>query len=329
MKGKNMEELISVIIPVYNKEKYIKETILSIINQSYNNLEIIIVNDGSTDTSKDICMEFEKKDDRIRLINTENHGAGHARNIGIDIAKGKYISFIDADDYVNRDYYNILYNMMVKYEADIAECKYIRVKQNEKNIQNKKKDNIKLFTNIQKLEILYGEDVHEYVNSVIMCNKLFKKELFKKTYYPENRVIDDEFITYKLIYKSKKIVTTDRELYFYVQSEDSVMRNNFKEKRVIDTIDVYDEVYKFSVDNNIQEIQEEVLIRYLNYCIELVHKTKLSEQIHEKDKVIRFIQEKFEEKKKIYYDKYNNDIVCSKLEKIEIDFNNEIKNRGK
>ena len=320
-----MEELISVIIPVYNKEKYIKETIISIINQTYSNLEIIIVNDGSTDTSKDICVQFQKKDNRIKLINTDNHGAGHARNIGINTAKGKYISFIDADDYIDKDYYNILYNMIAKYEADIAECKYIRVKQNEKNIQNKKEDNIKLFTNIQKLEILYGDDVHEYVNSVIMCNKLFKKELFKNTYYPENRVIDDEFITYKLIYKSKKIVTTDRELYFYVQSEDSVMRNNFKEKRVIDTIDVYDEVYNFSVDSNLQEIQEIVLIRYLNYCIELVHKTKLSEQISQKDKVIKFIQEKFEEKKKKYYEKYNNKLLLSKVNEIEIDFNNEIK----
>ena len=325
MKGENMEELISIIIPVYNKEKYIRETILSVINQSYSNLEIIIVNDGSTDTSKEICMEFQKKDDRIKLINTDNHGAGHARNIGIDIAKGKYISFIDADDYVDREYFNILYKMIIKYEADIAECKYIRVKQNENNAQNKKDDNIKLFNNIQKLEILYGEDVSEYVNSVIMCNKLFKRELFENIYYPENRVIDDEFVTYKLIYKSKKIVTTDRELYFYVQSVDSVMRNNFKEKRVIDTIDVYDEVYKFSMDNNIQEIQEEVLIRYLKYCIELAHKTKLSKQIHKKDKVIKFIQDKFEEKKKLYYDKYNNAVANSKLKQIEIDFKNEIK----
>ena len=322
-----MEELITVIIPVYNKDKYIKRTLNSIINQTYKNLEIIIVNDGSTDKSKDICTKFKEKDNRINLINIENHGAGYARNLGIDMANGKYISFIDADDYINVDYYKILHNMILKTDADIAECKYLRVKIEQKNIRYIKGNSNKVMTNIQKLKELYGRNEKKYVNTVIMCNKLFKKELFENIYYPTGRIIDDEFITYKLIYKSKKIVTTENELYFYVQSEDSVMRNDFKEKRVIDTIDAYDEVYKFIKYNNIQEIMDIVLVRYLNYCKELVQKTKKSNEIKEKDRVIKFVCKKFEEKKNILIDEFSNNIELMKeLNDIELNLKNEIKN---
>lgn len=321
-----MEDLITVIIPVYNKEKYIERTLNSIIAQSYKNLEIIIVNDGSTDNSKEICTRFKERDNRIKLINIENHGAGYARNLGLNNANGEYISFIDADDYVDLDYYKILHNMILDTGADIAECKYLRVKVAQELIKYNKANNHNIMTNIEKLKDLYGRDDKKYVNTVIMCNKLFKKELFEGIYYPEGRIIDDEFITYKLIYRSKKIVTIDSELYFYVQSEDSVMRNDFKEKRVIDTIDVYDEVYKFSKENSIQEIMDLVLVRYLNYCIELTQKTKKSNEIKDKARVINFISEKFNEKRSEFIHIFsNNSNLMDELNDIELNFKNEIK----
>lgn len=321
-----MEDLITVIIPVYNKEKYIERTLNSIIAQSYKNLEIIIVNDGSTDNSKEICTRFKERDNRIKLINIENHGAGYARNLGLNNANGEYISFIDADDYVDLDYYKILHNMILDTGADIAECKYLRVKVAQELIKYNKANNHNIMTNIEKLKDLYGRDDKKYVNTVIMCNKLFKKELFEGIYYPEGRIIDDEFITYKLIYRSRKIVTIDSELYFYVQSEDSVMRNDFKEKRVIDTIDVYDEVYKFSKENSIQEIMDLVLVRYLNYCIELTQKTKKSNEIKDKARVINFISEKFNEKRSEFIHIFsNNSNLMDELNDIELNFKNEIK----
>ena len=321
-----MEELITVIIPVYNKEKYIKKTMDSIMNQTYKNLEIIIINDGSTDNSRNVCEEFARKDKRIILINTENHGAGHARNLGIKRAKGKYISFIDADDYIDKDYYKILYNMIVQNNADMAECRYLRVAENEDKTVAQRSGTCRVISNIEELKILYGKDIEKYTNAVIMCNKLFKSELLDDTYYPENRKIDDEFITYKLIYKSKKIAVTDDILYYYVQGNDSVMRNDFKEKRVIDTIDVYDEVYEFVKKNQIEELYDLVLIRYIFYCLELIQKTKKSNDIEDKQRVLNFIYKKFEEKKNIIEEKYNeNDWVVAELRKFEKEINTEIK----
>lgn len=323
-----MEDLITVIIPVYNKEKYIERTLNSIINQSYSNLEIIIVNDGSTDGSRDLCAKFQKKDTRIKLINTENHGAGHARNIGINRAKGQYISFIDADDYIDENYYEILYSMIINASADIAECRYIRVSGKEENINVDKENEIRVVNNIQKLKELYGRNEEEYVNTVIMCNKLFKKELFNNVHYPEGRIIDDEFITYKLIYASKKIAVTNSRLYYYVQSQNSVMRDNFKEQRVKDTINVYDAVYEFSVKNNIQEIIDLVLIRYLQYCIELIQKTKKSIQISDKNQVINYICEKFNEKRAIANNRCSSDNdFIKEIEELEDKFSMETNNK--
>ena len=164
-----MEKLITVIIPVYNKEEYLEKTLNSIINQSYKNLEIIIINDGSTDNSKYICDKFQNQDKRINLVNTKNYGAGHARNIGIKMAKGNYISFIDADDYIDKDYYKILYNMIINNEADMAECRYIRVNEEQEiNIEKNQIQDIKVFSNIEKLKLLYGRNDEEYINTVIM-----------------------------------------------------------------------------------------------------------------------------------------------------------------
>ena len=183
-----------------------------------------------------------------------------------------------------------------------------------------------MISNIEELKILYGKDIEKYTNAVIMCNKLFKSELLDDTYYPENRKIDDEFITYKLIYKSKKIAVTDDILYYYVQGNDSVMRNDFKEKRVIDTIDVYDEVYEFVKKNQIEELYDLVLIRYIFYCLELIQKTKKSNDIEDKQRVLNFIYKKFEEKKNIIEEKYNeNDWVVAELRKFEKEINTEIK----
>ena len=132
-------------------------------------------------------------------------------------------------------------------------------------------------------------------------------------------------MTYKLIYKSKKIVSTNKALYYYVQSQNSVMRKDFKEKRVIDTIDVYDEVYNFALNNNLNEIKELVLIRYFKYCIELTIKTKNSEVISDKEKVIKLIESKFEEKKKIFVKDYSDNLeLMQELKELEKKFKQEI-----
>ncbi len=156
------EKKISVIIPMYNSEKYIAKCLDSIISQNYENLEIIVVNDGSKDSSKEICEEYVKKDSRIRLINTENRGAGSARNTGLDASTGEIIGFIDSDDYICNDFYERLYNMLETTGADIAIGRFERVsEQDEINFQNS--GEIKEHTNLEQLMDLYGENLDDYI----------------------------------------------------------------------------------------------------------------------------------------------------------------------
>lgn len=297
---------ISVIIPIYNAGKYVEKCLESITHQTYQDIEIIIVNDGSTDNSREICERYARKDNRITLINTENRGAGSARNTGIEKAKGKYISFIDSDDYICNDYYERLYSMIQKSGADIAVGRYQRISEHE-TMHFVNTGEVQEYTSIQELLILYGEDEDKYVNAVLVTNKLFNRELFGDDIrYPLHRIIDDEFIIYKLIDRSKKIVCTDDVMYAYVQSDSSVMRANFKEKRVYDTIDAYDEVYEFFKDKNQEELIEKILIRYLGYCVELAQKTSKSDYIEDKTKIYQYLNDKFTEKSQVAINKIDS-----------------------
>lgn len=293
---------VSIIVPIYNKEKYIKNCIESIINQTYKDIEIILINDGSTDNSRNIIEEYAIIDDRIKVINTENKGAGSARNKGLEVSTGDYISFIDADDIIVLDYIESMSNAITENNADMVECCFKRIKYSEELINQNKKHEFYEISNIDKLMLLYGENEESYVNSVIMPNKIFKKELFDTVKYPVDRLIDDEFITYKLISKSKKIMATDDVMYGYVQSESSVMRKDFKAKRVYDTLDAYDEIYGYFKKINNLELEKLILRRYFSYCIELLEKTILSNVIIETEKkeIVILLKEKLEEKSKYY-----------------------------
>ena len=305
----NKLSCISIIIPAYNAGKYIEKCIQSIINQDFRDFEVIIVNDGSKDDTKAICEKYVKLDDRIKLISTENRGAGSARNTGISEAKGKYISFIDADDFIAKWYYSKMYTMLEEGNADIVECHYKRTNKYDESIFTNS-DTQKEYTNMEKLLVLYGEDEGEYINSVLVTNKLYRKELFNEVRFPVNRIIDDEFIMYKLMYNSKKIISTPDVMYGYFQSEESIMRPTYKERRVHDTLDVYDEVYEFFKDKGNDELIEKILIRYLGYGIELTQKTSKSRDIADKNRVYEYIKNKFEEKaemaeEKVDKEKYN------------------------
>lgn len=299
----NKEPKISVIVPVYNKEKYLKKCLDSIVNQTYQNLEVIIVNDGSKDDSKAVCENY-LSDTRVQLINTENRGAPSARNTGLDLATGDYISFVDADDYIVKDFYKIMYQMIEDNQADMAQCRCKRISM-EEELESSPKYDVKVLSNIDLLFDLYGKTVDDWINTVIISNKLFSRKLFQNGIrWIVGRIIDDEFFTYKLIYNSKRIAVTDSFMYAYVQSENSIMRTNFKEKRVYDSIDAYEEVYRFFLEKKQKELVEKILIRYLEICIELLEKTIKSDSIEEKAKIYQYLKENFEEKYKILNETY-------------------------
>lgn len=219
-------DLISIIIPVYRVEKYLKKCIESIINQSYKNLEIIIINDGSDDNSKAICETFAKKDNRIKVIHKENEGVSIARNKGLEEATGKYIAFIDSDDYVEKGYIEFLYNEIIKENADISICGTININEQGK-ILNKSIQYENLLDSRQTLIELLNE---KYYTSVVWA-KMYKTEIAKKAIFDKNlKISEDLDYIYKILKYVKKVkVNTSKSLYYYLIRENSATTNRYNE----------------------------------------------------------------------------------------------------
>jgi len=214
---------ISVIVPAYNVEQYISKCIESIVNQTYKNLEIIIINDGSTDKTGEICEHYSKKDDRIILVNQENQGVSMARNNALDIASGDYISFVDSDDWVEPDIFHVLYDNSIMYDADISMCNYYYV---DKNNKMTKADNFRHeIVAESEYKIMHFLD---YIGHyTVPWNKLYNKKLFNGIRYPRNKIHEDVFITHKLIDKANKVITIPDHKYYYVQRNDSITKKPF------------------------------------------------------------------------------------------------------
>lgn len=219
-------DLISIVIPVYNVEKYLDECIQSLQKQTYTNIEIILVDDGSTDNSGMICDKYAKTDFRIKVIHKQNGGMSDARNVGIDNATGKYIQFIDSDDYFKEDLIESLYKDICENNADIALCSHYIVTGN--NITTDATYEKRMYTREEVIqEFLLDTKIRAYV-----WNKLFKKSLFDEIKFPVGRVFEDQLIIPKLFAKADKIILNDIPLYYYRQREGSVLHNQTKELRI-------------------------------------------------------------------------------------------------
>lgn len=242
---------ISIIVPIYNVEKYLEKCIQSILNQTFSNFELILVNDGSTDSCGEICDKYKKIDDRIIVIHKVNGGISSARNAGIDIARGEYIGFIDSDDYIHEKMYEILYNNAIKYNSDIVMCKERKVYEEEKINQNYKINefNIKQFSNIEALKKLY----EVRTTFVYVWNKLYKRNLFENLRYPDGKIYEDEFIAPKLIYKSNIITYVESELYFYFQRKGSIVNQKFNVRK-FDKVDALEDNVNYFKLNKEKEI---------------------------------------------------------------------------
>lgn len=214
-----MNKLVSVIIPIYKVEPYLIRCLDSVVNQTYKNLEIILVDDGSPDKCPQICDEYEKKDNRIIVIHQENGGLSAARNAGLDICKGEYVSFVDSDDWVAKEYIEDLFNICQQENSEIAICNHIRV--NDSQIPYEDNDlYIKSYRSLDALNILIYKAPDSFV---VSWGKLYKKELFNNVRFPLKQIHEDEFTTYQLFFYSKKISYTSKILYYYLQRADSIM----------------------------------------------------------------------------------------------------------
>lgn len=245
------KELISVIVPVYNVEKYLSRCVDSIIGQTYSNLEIILVNDGSTDLSGAICDEYKKKDKRIVVIHQKNGGLSQARNSGMEIMSGKYVAFVDSDDYISEDYIEYLFRLRFKYQADISVCLHRNFYEDGKlEKKRNKRNNIVVFSGHDAVaDMCYQKHIP---NSA--WGKLYKSELFQNVGYPVGKLYEDLGTTYKLLLMSNKVVFSSKEKYYYFQRQDSIMHSKFSIKNM-DRIDMSEELYK-----DIQAVSEKLKI---------------------------------------------------------------------
>ena len=254
-----MEEKISIIIPVYNTEKYLRKCLNSIINQTYFNIEILIIDDGSKDGSSVIYNEFKNKDDRIKVICKENGGLSDARNVGIAHATGVYICFVDSDDYVEEKYIEAMYYQIKKNSADICCCGKIIEYPNKKIYRNNKKDFIT--DSVEALKFYLQKK--EIDNSAV--DKLFKKELFDDIRFPVGKYYEDIGTIYKVITISKIIVHIKTPLYHYVMRSGSICHEQYSEKQ-LDSLYMTRQAIKY-----IDELYPQ-LIEYTNvyYALELI-----------------------------------------------------------
>ena len=256
-----MKELVSIIVPIYNVDKYLEECIESLKNQTYKNLEIILINDGSTDNSEQICRKEEKQDNRIVFINKNNGGSASAKNVGLKIAKGDYIAFVDSDDFIELDMIEYMVNTINKSNVDIVQCKLrnyytntIDFKQQEINEKS-----------IDVKEFLYLI-LKQWENS-LFCNKLFKRDVIENVFFKEGRCIDDEFFTYKCVVNSKSIVTSNKIVYNYRMRKSGVMKSESSQKQILkDRVDYLYERYEL-VRKIYKDLDKSFLEHLLTYYL--------------------------------------------------------------
>ncbi len=218
---------VSVIVPVYNVEKYLKKCLDSLVKQTLNGVEIIVVNDGSPDNSQKIIDEYTKKYKNVKSYIKENGGLSDARNYGIKKATGEYISFVDSDDYIKNDMLEKMYNYAIKQNLDVVVCDSINVYDNGSEILIKSNNNYS------------DNDVCNYIISPPMaCTRLFKKTIFDKIQFKKNIYYEDLEMTPKVVNITEKVGFVSEGLYYYVQRDGSIMKQNVFNKKLLDIFDV-------------------------------------------------------------------------------------------
>ncbi len=218
--------LISVIVPVYKVEAYLDKCISSITGQTYTNLEIILVDDGSPDRSGAICNEWAAKDRRIRVIHQENAGGGAARNTALDVAQGELITFVDSDDYVAPDMYEHLYGLL-EQGADIAECGYVNVFDDDHSFDHCD-THVCTFTAQEAM----AEHIRDRIFRQLIWNKLYRREVVGDIRFPVGTKIDDEFFTYQVLGSAKMLTRSEKICYAYRQQAASVMHSMSVQQRL-------------------------------------------------------------------------------------------------
>lgn len=252
-----MEELISVIIPCYNVEKYIDRCMESVLNQTYRKLEIILVDDGSTDGTRKICDRYSQMDARVKVIHKENRGLSSARNTGLNICQGEYIFFVDSDDWITIDAVQYLYDLRKKYNADFSMAAYVRTRAYRKKdcLQH---DYVECeLTQLEFLSKFFKIGTQENVQ--FAWAKLYKSELFDNIQYPTGVIFEDVPTTFHIAVYSGKIAYSTHIIYYYYFNPDSITEEKFNDRK-FDLIKVWDMVCEKACQNENEWILAQAII---------------------------------------------------------------------
>lgn len=230
-----MEQKVSVIVPIYKVEPYLKRAVDSILHQTYHNLEIILVDDGSPDQCGRICDDYAKEDNRITVIHKENGGLSDARNAGLDAAHGEYIVFVDSDDFIAEDYVETLMQCLKEYDADVAMCSYAvtaSVELDESIFTASRDETVEVCDRRELLNNLYDANHKDATYFIVSWNKIYKASLWQDVRFPKGRIHEDEATTYKIYDRAQKGVYLHRPLYGYFTAPSSITRDRFNIKRL-------------------------------------------------------------------------------------------------
>ncbi len=273
-----MNPKISIIVPIYKVEKFLHKCIDSILNQTFTDFELILVEDGSPDCCGETCDEYANKDKRIRVIHQKNSGISLARNAGLDIARGDYIGFVDGDDYINPYMYETLYKLIVEQDCDVSMCHYIKTESSEEALGKiEDKVEVEYYTNIEALVGLQGLKGRDPETFCVVWNKLFKRNLFDTLRFKPGKWYEDAFLMLYLYDKVHKVVYTHQPLYYYVQHEGSIMKQPYC-IHSLDRIDVFFERMIFFRKLGFKELEWAAEHKYIErffllYFIAIEHGT--------------------------------------------------------
>lgn len=256
-----MNPLISVIVPIYNVEKYLARCVDSIVNQTYKNLEIILVDDGSPDSCPRMCDDYAKKDSRIKVVHKKNGGLSDARNAGMAVATGEYISFIDSDDYVSDDFFECLLAVMNKENSDIAECSVVKFYEDNHFDEFNDHLSVKTYDTQDAMSALIAENpFHQHV-----WNKLYKTELVKNIPYAVGKLNEDEFWTYQVFGRANKVARLNKTMYYYFQRNSSIMGVGYNIRR-LDALEGKANRQKY-IENNFPDLSTQAKIDLYGSCM--------------------------------------------------------------
>lgn len=288
--------MISVIVPVYNVEKYLDECVQSIMNQTYTDFELILVDDGSTDKSGNMCDEYAQKASRVRVIHKKNGGPSEARNMAAIQAKGEYITFIDSDDYVTEFYLSKLINALDDYNADISAVLMTKVEEGQENVEKRHNSYIiQLNGNEALLNVLYQKDL-----DTTPCGMLFRKSIVLDNPFPVGRFHEDDFTMYKYFENARNVVIVKSIEYFYVQHDSSIMHKQ-SHKILIDEVEASENLEKYFANSEIDKIKAAKSKKFSNYCQILLKNSNLENEDQELyRKIVTFLKN---ERKTIVFDK--------------------------